>query len=188
MEHLYAYGIEPSKVCGSRGANRDDLRLFTEGFDGRPMAAEWQAPEVCLIPGEVERGLLVGDVLALVPTVFMLTARALRALTPVLDGHGELLPVSYIGGELWAFNTLTFFDVMDHERSTGSFLDGGRLVSLRTLAVKEPLPAVWPPIFKLPQWPKGRPIVTRQFMEAVTSNALTGLDLRPLWDVGRLPR
>ena len=151
--------------------DESDLDLFIDGFDARPMAGDWPAPAVRLRP----EGTPPGDFASLFGAVPILGRRAVDALGAQLEPHGELLPLT---DGYWAFNVLTLADVLDEERSEGDWLAPGRMSDLRRLVVRDDVREPLPPIFKLPQWRKGRPLFTAGLAEQIERHGLTGLDPR----------
>jgi hypothetical protein len=79
----------------------------------------------------------------------------------------------------WAYNALTFQDVMDESESVCDWFEPGRVAVLRKLVLRSGVePDELTPIFKLPQDRKGRPLITESFLAAVDEASLQGLNPR----------
>jgi hypothetical protein len=169
---IHEWVADSDRFAALETLDEADLDLFIDGFDTRPMAGDWPAPAVRLR----DEGTPPGDFASLFGAVPILGRRALDVLGKRLEPHGELLPLQ--GEDYWAFNVLALADVLDEERSEADWLAPGRMSDLRRLVAREEAAGPLPPIFKLPQWRKGRPLLTGELVELVRREGLTGLDPR----------
>jgi hypothetical protein len=177
MTALYELRFEVEEFSALGLVEEEQWDVFIDEFVGEPMAHGWEPIAVKPLYGDRP----LSDFPELLGRVMVMSARAIDALGPLLEPHGELLPLQCEDGELWAFNVLTILDVMDTERSVAHWHEPGkRLSALRELVLAEPLPDAPPPIFKLEQWRPGRPLVTGEFLDAARTQRLTGLDPRAL--------
>jgi hypothetical protein len=172
---VYAWVTDANRYATLEILDEADIDLFIDGFEARPMAESWPAPAVRLRPDELRRGVPQGDFASLVGGIPALGSRAVEALGAQLEPHGELLP---LGGDYWAFNVLALADVLDEERSEADWFAAGRMSNLRRLVARNDLTEPLPPIFKLPQWRKGRALITAKLAEEIERHGLTGLDPR----------
>lgn len=140
-------------------------------------------PRVRLTASQAGEELLSADFLYLVGGIPVLSDRAVEVTRGMLEHCGELLPLRCDDGDYSAFNVLNILDVMDEEQSEADYLGPGRLVSLRHLVARRPLPDELSPVFKLPQWLKGRALITQRFVDLVLANQLRGLDPRPVGEI-----
>jgi hypothetical protein len=169
---IYAWVTDSDRYATLETLDEADLDLFIDGFAAQPMAENWLAPAVRLRPDEVRRGNPPGDFASLFGGVPILGRRAVDVLGAELEPHGELLPLE---DDYWAFNVLTLADVLDAERSEGDWFAPGRMSNLRRLVTRDDLADPLPAIFKLPQWRKGRPLITAELVEEIERHGLTGL-------------
>jgi hypothetical protein len=176
---IHEFEVDPDKFAMLELVDDDDQHLLIDGWDTQPMAASWPAPRVRLIEPEPGSEVLVGDFPDLAGAIPVLSDRAVHALHDLIKNHGELLPLASDDGEYWAFNVLTTVDLMDEKASEAEYLAPDRILLVRKLVVRRDAPSP-PPIFKLPQWRKGSPLVTDRLLDAAVAHGLLGLDARPL--------
>jgi hypothetical protein len=179
---IYELIVDSDSFATLEAIDEADSDLFIDGFDGTPMAETWRAPPVRFAPPRTHDGALKPDFASLFGAVPILSRKAVNALGEVLGSHGELLPLRLDDG-YWAFNVLSTIDLLDEQRSSGDWFAPGRLVTLRRLVARTPILEVLPPIFKLPQWRKGRALLTQSFLDAAHQHGLSGLDARPVGTV-----
>lgn len=177
---LYELDVDATKFRAVEPVSDDDDDLFMKGFRGQPMADTWTSPEVRFVDDEFCEHQVVGDFPHLFGAVPVMSARAVEALHSVLEPCGELLPLGCEVGEYWAYNCLAVVDAMDTQRSTADYLAPDRIVVLRRFVPRVALDMELAPIFKLPQWLAGSPLITDVFVDIVVQHGLRGLDPRPL--------
>jgi A nuclease family of the HNH/ENDO VII superfamily with conserved AHH len=153
-------------------------------LEGRPMADAWQPPTV-----EWETG--IGRPLADYTRVDILpafTEDAYRRLALLLDGRGEVLPLTVTQGPpAVAFNVTRFVDeALDQERSVIDRYSTGRIAEVDEPYFRSEL-LEGETIFKLALMPKGRIYVTDTFVESAEREGITGMYLWHVWPLEREP-
>ena len=111
------------------------------------------------------------------------TGRAVEALSDLLEGRGELLPLTVLGGsEAYAFNTTRLSDSLDRDRSEYDYYSSGtgRIMSVEDY-VFDPARVADETIFKLAILPRGFEYVTDRFRHRVEQAGLTGFRWAPVW-------
>jgi hypothetical protein len=177
---VYRLSFDAARFAKLEVIGEEALDRFIDGFDTEPMHAGWGRVEVRKGPWNDE--LPVADFSAVFGGVPVLSARAVSTLSSRLHRYGELLPLESALGDLVAFNVTATADVMDEQASAGDWFEPGRLMDLQRLtgsAGGDPIP----PIFKLPQWRKGYALVTREFLDAVDAEQLTGIAAREIGSI-----
>ena len=115
--------------------------------------------------------------------VLVLRERAAGLLAPLLERHGELLPLSCPDADLWLFNVLTVVDALDEENSEIIRFDDGDILNVERYAFR-PDTAAGPAVFKVPQLLRGPLFVSDEFVGAVEAAGLTGPEFSELWSSG----
>ena len=173
MTSVYILDRDPDRFQSLTVTREENLDLFIDGFDGRPMADGWSALEVAVLieePRDAE--LPASDFPWLVGSPPVFSARAAEALADLLKGRGELLPLAFEEGEYYAFNVTRLSNALDEERSEFEYYpDGGIMEIVRHTFLPERL--VGETIFKLPQSGVYE-YVTDPFVERVREAGLTG--------------
>lgn len=112
------------------------------------------------------------------PGIFLFSERAAELLRPLLEPHGELLPMEWAEGRLVAFNVLTVFDAIDPERSTIRYLKSDKWSWIDQAAWRYDVIGN-AAIFKIPQM-LHRTFVMPQFTSAVQQHGLVGMRFVPV--------
>ena len=173
---IYEFGT--AEAVRALTACRPESLEQTERFAGTPVDGEWQAPEVEYIR-DGSAGDRRADILTY-GTVPAFTPKAIEALGDVLTQHGQLLPLRSRDGEFYAYNVTTVVDALDEQRSEGPRFSTGRFIWLDRYEFLPERVASYP-IFKLPQFPRGRWYYTDAFLNRVREAELIGLAPRQIW-------
>ena len=112
--------------------------------------------------------------------VLVLHERAAGLLAPVLERHGELLPLSCPDAELWLFNVLSVVDALDEENSEMVRFDDGDILDVERYGFRAEA-AAGLALFKVPQLLRGPLFVSDEFVDAVEAAGLTGPEFTHLW-------
>lgn len=148
-------------------------------LDGTPRQATWQpVPVTRLTTADDGTQRAEADLPWLGSHVLVLRARAAEALAPLLEPHGELLPLACPDANLWLYNATTVIDALDETRSKLIRFDDGTILAIEHYEFR---PERLTPVFKVPQLLRGPLFVTEELAEAITTAGLTGLDLTELW-------
>lgn len=177
---IYELIVDSDNFSALEVVDEADLDRFIDGFEAEPMAATWSAPRVRVAPNTPRGDVPLPDFASLFGAVPIVSQRVVEAFDGELESQGELLGLRCDDGNYWAFNVVSTVDLLDEAQSTGDWFDRGRLMTLTRLIARRPVPDDVPPIFKLPQWRKGRALVTQAFIDTVRKHRLSGLDPRPV--------
>lgn len=106
-----------------------------------------------------------------------LRAPAVEALKPILQKHGQLLPIR--GADAWFFNATIVLDALDEERSKIVRFDDGSILDIEHHVFNADIIGTVD-MFKRPG--RASPVyVTGRFVEQVRSAELRGVAFRELW-------
>jgi hypothetical protein len=108
----------------------------------------------------------------------VLRPAAVAVLGPLLEKHGELLPLSCQDADLWLFNTTTVVDALDEDRSELVAFDDGTILAVERYEFR---PEAVAPVFKVPQLLRGPLFVSDEFASLLRESGLTGLELTEQW-------
>jgi hypothetical protein len=90
-----------------------------------------------------------------------------------------LLPLTFVDETYFVYNTTRIIDALDEDRSSVVRFRTGEIMRIADYAFREKVALL--PIFRIPQ-SRVKVFVTDSFVERVRASALTGFDLRLLWD------
>jgi hypothetical protein len=155
---------------------------------GEPMADTWVPLRVHWSAPEFPVGEDTSTDFPSLGTVPVFSAKAAEALSDLIEGRVELLPLDVEGGdELYAVNVLRVSDALDEQASELKYFphDPTRIMRIVRHAF-DPERLAGETILRLPQKPKGRPYITDLFVRRVREAGLRGLDLdNPVWTAAR---
>jgi hypothetical protein len=163
-----------------------------EWFEGQLIGKDW--PTVTIVPDNLENS----DVKSDFPYVsglaiqLIFNRRAVDALSDLLEGNGELLPLICDEGEHWIFNITCIVDVLDAEHTEfkpESELDPDwvqigdepevMLISKYEFYADQVKDLT---VFRIPSKYRSRgPLVTNKFVERVNEAGLVGFGFELLW-------
>lgn len=147
-------------------------------FDGRSHVEHWTAVGITAAD-EPDDTAELGD-FALLGTIPVLSARALRALSSLLEKRAELLPLRYPRREYSALNVLRTIDALDEDSSELERFDSGRVMAVNRFSFKaERLQDEI--IFRIPQLQRGHVFVTDRFVDSVRQHELMGFSFKQVW-------
>lgn len=158
---------------------------FLDIWGKRPDPA-WTAPEMTVLVDkhDLEPQWVPTDCPNFNSRHLMLSARAVRALSPLIAAHGEFLPVRVPGGDYAIFNCFTELDALDEAATEGRRAPSGFLTHIRRYALRAEALADLPPIFRLRR--RLAPLfVTDRFLDAARRAGLTGFVFTPIWSSGQ---
>ena len=148
-------------------------------LDGTSRQATWRpVPVARLTADEQGNPRAEADLPWLGGHVLVLRPSAVAALGPLLERHGELLPLDCPDAELWLFNTMTVVDALDEDHSELVRFDDGAILAVERYAFHAEAVA---PVFKVPQLLRGPLFVSDEFAMALADAGLTGLELTEVW-------
>ena len=158
---------------------RDDDHEYLWSLDGTSRRGTWQPIPVSLLTvSEDGSPRAAADLPWLGAHVLVLRPAAVAVLGPLLERHGELLPLSCQDADLWLFNTTTVVDALDEDRSELVAFDDGTILAVERYEFRQ---AAVAPVFKVPQLLRGPLFVSDEFASLLRESGLTGLDLTEQW-------
>jgi Immunity protein family (Imm11) len=159
-----------------------DFEVFLS-FGGSKRATDWRPIEMRLVT-EDERGrrFLPSDMPWLGQHAPVMRPRATAALSPVLAGDGEILPLACRDAQLAVFNTLTVVPALDVERSSVvRFPSSGRIMTVKAHVFRsELLEGV--NAFKVPELLRSAVFVSEAVVRAAHQARLNGVGFKLVWD------
>ena len=148
------------------------------GLDGTPRAATWSPVPVELIDADEGRRFRRADLPWFGRQVLVLRDEAIEAVGPILEPHGELLPLSCPAARLALFNATRIVDALDEERSELVRSGTGQLLQIRRPAF-HPGRLAGPLVFKVPQQVHGAIYLTGDVVQRIHATARwTGVTFR----------
>ncbi len=165
---------------------RDADHEYLWRLDGTSRRATWRPMPVARLAVDDEgKPRAEADLPWLGGHVLVLRAHAAATLAPLLDRYGELLPLACPDADLWLFNVLTVVDALDEENSELIRFDDGNILDVVRHEFRPDM-AAGMAVFKVPQLLRGPLFVSDEFVEAVATAGLTGLEFIQLWS-GAVP-
>ncbi len=179
---VYRLDTNADMWAGFFPSEQGDWHQFDPIVDGTSVASGWEPVAVYRFDAEGKRGHGDFSTLNAVPTF---TGRAVEALSDLLEGCGELLPLTVAdGGEAYAYNVTRLSDALDRERAKFEYYRSGGIMAVDDY-VFDPEGVVGETIFKLAVQPRGYEYVTDRFRDRVEQAGLTGFRWRPpVWSGG----
>jgi hypothetical protein len=156
-----------------------DLSEFVGRFDGTLMKQRWTNVTLGWDPEDAGPK---GDFPWLLD-VPVFSSRAMRALRDLLEGHGEIIPMTIEGEEYFLFNVTKVIDALDEVNSEViKYFESPKIMRIpRYIFSAEKLSGVM--IFKIPNF--YRVFVTDPFIERVKSAGLKGFWFPRLWSTDK---
>jgi hypothetical protein len=158
-------------------ADEHDLDRLIDAFDGSPMASGWSPMRFFW---ETDHGARPIPDFTEIGQAPVFNQRALEALSDLLTGRAELLPIEVPDdGGLEIANVTEVRDALDEDASELKRFYDGRVMRI-TRYVFDAAKLDEATIFKLPQQ-RGRTYVTDRFADRAREAGLTGMDLIERW-------
>lgn len=135
-------------------------------LDGQERSATWRPVAVHLLQenedGEPRKSALMPW---LNKTVLVLRDDAIRKLSPILEPHGELLPLSCSEADLVVFNATRKISALDEDRSEIVRFGSGRIMTIPRLVLRET--ETTGDIFKLAEMSNGPLLLSEPLVEQI---------------------
>lgn len=148
--------------------NRKDNEIYY-AFDGRSLADSWKP-----LPVKIYRAEKEGDFPQLVLHIPVFSPKALKVLSPLIEGTAEVLPLDCPNREFYAINVLAVLDCLDVERSEIVKISTGKIMDiLRYTFVPDRIGDA--NIFKVRELPLRNVFVSERFKSAVENSGLEGI-------------
>jgi hypothetical protein len=169
---VYILKADANHFQGLVADSRTWREVFSH-FDGQSLADSWVEPEVTVFEGDLEKHLPAGDFPSLIGVIPVFSEKAALALRDVLEGHGEVLPLSCDFANYYAFNVTRVIPALDEAASRfRRFSDGLTSAILSYEFQSDVIRDV--AIFKMPYVHKSLVYVTDPFVDRVQQVGLTG--------------
>jgi len=180
--HVYLLLPDPDRYQSMLPARPEDGAVF-ERFRGKPLHGTWTPPLKVEIRRKSERGTVLSESdfpCHFWPGVIVFSERAVTALHDLLEGWGELLPLTCSDGTYFAFNVTRVVEALDTEHSTLKLFSTGRIMRVERYEffpdrVRDEV------IFKEPRLHLIDAYVTSPFAERIATAGLLGFQLRHVW-------
>jgi hypothetical protein len=148
-------------------------------FNGLPLKPSWKDVTIGWDPDMRRKP--KGDCPSLFTHIPVFTPRAVDALSDLLEGNGELLPITIDLEEYFLFNVTRVIDALDESGSEiVRFDDSSKILDIDVHCFC-PEKIDKATIFKIPQIPTMDVFVTEVFVERVKSGRLKGFEFPLLW-------
>ncbi len=151
---------------------------FSRRFDGRTIKYTWTGKERKFEFYKAPR--LVGDFPGLSSHIPVFNRKAVNALADMLEGNGELLPITCDGEDYFLFNVTRVVDTLNEENSQVKRFSSGRIMYIVRYSFF-PNRLVGLKVFKIPQAVLMDVLVTDDFVERVKATKLKGFECRLVW-------
>ena len=152
----------------------------TRSYDGRSKKRGWRPLAVRRM--DPEKGLELSNTPGFDSHIPVFDDEALRVLLPLIKKDVEVLPLAFSERNFYAINITTVLDCIDYDKSQyKEFPNSNRIMrfikySFITNCIKNKN------IFKIIDEPLGRPFVSDEFKDLVTSSGLTGFKFKLAWN------
>lgn len=176
---VYSLRADSERFKGLMPVDEEHWDVFREFNSGQSLKDGW-VPIPMRFYVYRKRRLPEGDFPTLLGEAPAFSPRATKALTPILQRHGELLPIDAEGAEYYAFNLMVIRDALDFQKSVVERLSGGMIFAINSY-VFTPEKLSGSCMFRIPEL-VNRIFVTDEFVRVVQDHNLTGFDLPLLWD------
>lgn len=168
---VYILNADSNRYRSLYLANADDVERFDPPLAGEAIGPSWSplpvwfpADEENLLPGDFPQLQAVGE------PVF--SRRALEVFGDLLEGRGELLPLSGVDDYV-LFNVTRVPDVLDRQESELAYFDDGGVMDIDHYAF-DPDRVANETIFRLPPIPDLYRYVTGPFVQRAQDAGLAG--------------
>lgn len=175
--NIYVLDADVNNYRGIYYTDEDDIVDFNLRFNGVSLKEHWTDQDRFRF---VPRNLPKGDSPGLSTHIPVFGTRTVKALADMLQGNGELLPISCGGEEYYLFNVTRIVDALDEENCDLERFDDGRILDIDDYSFfQEKLIGMY--IFKIPQLVLSDVFVTDPFVERVSEAKLKGFEFRLVW-------
>ena len=119
---------------------------------------------------------------------FLLSGFAKEALSPLLFGIGQFLPVRVMGQPYWWLNCVALVEALDRSKTdadwsvvSGDWGSFSWISTTRRLAFRPSRLKSAPVLFRIPEFPQGVLFALDRLRFAVAEHGLTGFKFDPVW-------
>jgi len=174
---VYTLRADYNRYRGLYYTNEDDIIEFNRRFDGTPLKKVWAGKEDFAF---VPRRLPKGDTPGFSTHIPVFNHKAVRALADLLEGNGELLPLTCGVEQYFVFNVTNVIDALDEANCELERFSSGRIMDVVRYCFHEERLA-GTTVFKIPQAVLMDVFVTDPFVERVKTARLKGFKFRLIW-------
>jgi hypothetical protein len=152
-----------------------DFETIATLIDGSPRAANWSPIPVELVHEDQGKAFKQSDSPWLGGHALIFRKHAAQALAPILESHGELLPLECLEAELVAFNVTKVVKALDEKASSILRFDDGSIMYIqKPVFIPEAVEGL--AVFKLAGMRASSTYVSDAFVSKWKSANLRGLD------------
>jgi len=161
-------------------ADPKDFETVIVSIDGTPRAPSWHPIDFVIVAADEGKRLREVDMPWLGSHALIVTRRALDALSSIVCGHAESLPLAS-QPPLWILNPTNVLDALDVANSDVVRFSSGRIMRVRRYAFRDGLVGALP-IFKITGLRASPTFVSDAFVEEYRAAGLTGLVFKQVWE------
>jgi hypothetical protein len=159
----------------------DDFETLELLINGEPRKGTWKPLRMKLIREDEGKRLRPSDAPWLSSGAVVLLETAVHVLGPVLEKHGELLPLDCPGCKLVAFNPTHVVDAVDLARSQVVRFKDGQLMDIRKYVFRPDVIRNLP-AFKIPNFRISPTFFGQEIVDLWTEAKLKGMDFKLVWE------
>lgn len=149
-------------------------------INGEPRAKSWRSPTMQLVREDRGRVLTASGSPWLGSSALIFRSSIAERLRPLLESHGELLPLACKDADLVVFNATNVIDALDEGASSVMRLDGGKIMRVKRYVFRaERLQGA--AVFKIPNLRVSPTFVSRAFIDAWEASQAVGLRFTQVW-------
>lgn len=173
MACVYVVGpAEGTEWCHT--VNSDDLERLIVEIDGTPRRATWKPIPMKIMRKALRHRVKPSDSPFSSSSELIFRPSAIEKMKPILDAHGELLPLACPDAELWVFNPTIVLDALDNKASIGSRDADGEFIIIDKYAFHAGV-VKGVDMFKLANWRASPTFVSDRFVDLWHASRLRGL-------------
>jgi hypothetical protein len=173
----------PSSSEGAEWCNPvtdEGSERFRFEIDGTPRGTTWKPLAMKLLRKALRRKIRHSDAPWHSTSKLIFRESAIEKMKPILDTHGELLPLECPDAELWVFNPTIVLDALDEQASIVSRSNSGQIFMIDKHVFHADVVA-GVDVFKVASWCKGPVFVSDRFVDLWNASGLRGLEFKKLW-------
>ena len=174
--NVYILDAEVNRFKSIVYTDEDDIIEFNRRFNGAPLKETWRSQYKFRFARN-PRLSAKGDTPGLSSHIPVFSSRAVTALSDLLQGNGELLPIVCDDEYYSIFNVTRVVDALDEANSSLKLFSDGRIMYIERHAFfPQKLRGI--NVFKIPQKPLSHVFVTDTFVDRVKAADLKGFEFR----------
>ena len=157
-----------------------DFETINLSINGESRGQSWHSPKMRILRTDQGRPLSRSDSPWLGGQALIFRSRVAAHLRPLLESHGELLPLECEGADVAIYNATRVLEALDEAASSITrFADGKIMMVKRHVFRPDLLRGV--EIFKIPNLRASPTFVSRPFVDARESSGGVGLRFKQVW-------